>query len=112
MKKCIECSTVFKPKNIHHKYCSKECGIKKWNQTYVSPVPKGEMFQDSVKKKWNIGEELICRECDKNFIKKYIKQKYCSPECRDIYNKKIVDARYAEKKKQQEIEDKYYGRNN
>ena len=90
MKKCIECSTVFKPKNIHHKYCSKECGIKKWN----------------------IGEELICRECDKNFIKKYVNQKYCSPECRDIYNKRIVDARYAEKKKQQEIEDKYYGRTN
>tara|TARA_R100001480_G_scaffold11557_1_gene20191 strand:+ start:42 stop:380 length:339 start_codon:yes stop_codon:yes gene_type:complete len=110
MKKCLVCDNTFYPKNMYHKYCSKECGRKKWSETYVSPVAKGEMFQESVKKKWNIGEELICKECDKKFIKKYVSQKYCSTDCRGIYNKRIIDARDAEKKKQQEIENKYYGR--
>jgi len=106
---CVECNTEFKPRNAHHKYCSAECGKKVWSQLYTSPVPKGEMFQDSVKKKWDIGKELTCPECNKKFLKKYVSHKYCNKECRGIYNKKIIDARYEEKRKQKEIENKYYG---
>tara|TARA_R110002051_G_scaffold92066_2_gene161822 strand:- start:415 stop:750 length:336 start_codon:yes stop_codon:yes gene_type:complete len=93
MKNCIECNAEFKPKNEHHKFCSKECGVKKWKLSYVSPVVKGERFQKSVIEKWNIGKELTCLECLKKFVKKYVSQKYCSKKCRGIYNKKIIEER-------------------
>ena len=98
MKKCIECNTEFKPKNKHHKFCSRKCGMKKWTLSYVSPVVKGERFQKSIIKKWNIGKEIICLECLIKFVKKYVSQKYCSIECRNIYNKKIIGERDKQRK--------------
>ena len=78
---CEECDEEFVMKQQNHKYCSRECGGKKWKRLYKSVVPKGEMYSDAAKKKWGLGKQLICPHCKKSFEKKHMTQKYCNKIC-------------------------------
>ena len=79
---CEECGEDFVKKQQSHKYCSRECGGKKWKRLYKSVVPEGETYSDVVKKKWELGKQLICPHCKKSFEKKHMTQKYCNKTCR------------------------------
>jgi len=83
---CEVCREKFAMKNSHNKYCSRECGRKKWSSLYKSVVPEGETYSDTAQKKWGLGNQLICTNCKKLFRKKHLTQKYCSPICRNKFN--------------------------
>jgi len=68
-KKCIECGTVFNALRKNHKFCSKYCSRKNWNNNNISHLRKKEKeWRDNNKEKRKI-DSKTWREKNKERIK-------------------------------------------
>lgn len=67
---CVECKRTFMSTRRGHRFCSKRCWKKRYDESRVAP-PK----------------EVECRFCEKRFFQKTVWQAFCSASCRDKWHR-------------------------